>query len=101
LVRIAPALPLALRFCLAAHKALRSPSTPGQAALLFAYQNPTAGKDLPLALQLRKNGDDDINELKNREPRPLELVLLKNRRDMAYQAIDLDYWPEQNYFAEV
>jgi DNA primase len=57
--------------------------------------------DVVLAMQLRKNGDDDINELKNREPRPLELVLLKNRRGRAYQVINVDYWPKQNYFAEV
>ena len=57
--------------------------------------------DVVLAMQLRKNGDDDINELKNREPRPLELVLLKNRRGRAYQVIDVDYWPKQNFFAEV
>jgi KaiC/GvpD/RAD55 family RecA-like ATPase len=57
--------------------------------------------DVVLAMQLRKNGDDDINELKNREPRPLELVLLKNRRGRAYQVINVDYWPKQNFFAEV
>jgi KaiC/GvpD/RAD55 family RecA-like ATPase/5S rRNA maturation endonuclease (ribonuclease M5) len=57
--------------------------------------------DVVLALQLRKNGDEDINKLKNLEPRPLELVLLKNRRGKAYDVIDLDYWPKQNYFAEV
>ncbi len=57
--------------------------------------------DVVLAMQLRKNGDEDINELKNREPRPLELVLLKNRRGRAYQVIDIDYWPKQNYFAEL
>jgi DNA primase len=57
--------------------------------------------DVVLAMQLRKNGDDDINELKNREPRPLELVLLKNRRGRAYQVIDVDYWPKQNFFSEV
>lgn len=57
--------------------------------------------DVVLAMQLRKNGDEDINELKNREPRPLELVLLKNRRGRAYQVIDVDYWPKQNFFVEV
>ncbi len=57
--------------------------------------------DVVLALQLRKNGADDINELKNREPRPLELVLLKNRRGKAYEIFDLDYWPKQNFFVEV
>ncbi|MDZ4132273.1 MAG: DnaB-like helicase C-terminal domain-containing protein, partial [Dethiobacteria bacterium] len=57
--------------------------------------------DVVLALQLRKNGDEDINKLKNQEPRPLELVLLKNRRGKAYDVISLDYWPKQNYFVEV
>ncbi len=57
--------------------------------------------DVVLALQLRKNGDEDINKLKNLEPRPLELVLLKNRRGKAYDVINLDYWPKQNYFVEV
>jgi len=57
--------------------------------------------DVVLAMQLRKNGDEDINELKNREPRPLELVLLKNRRGRAYQVIGVDYWAKQNFFAEV
>lgn len=56
--------------------------------------------DVVLAMQLRKNGDDDINELKNREPRPLELVVLKNRRGRAYEVIGLDYWAKQNFFAE-
>ena len=57
--------------------------------------------DVVLALQLRKNENDDINELKNREPRPLEMVLLKNRRGRAYEVIEIDYWPKQNYFAEI
>jgi replicative DNA helicase len=57
--------------------------------------------DVVLAMQLRKNGEEDINKIKNMEPRPLELVLLKNRRGRAYDVINLDYWPKQNYFAEV
>ena len=57
--------------------------------------------DVVIALQMRKNETDDINELKNREPRPLEMVLLKNRRGRAYEVIELDYWPKQNFFAEV
>jgi len=47
LVRTAPALPLALRFCFAAHKALRSASTPGQAASARRFlKNPPAAKDM-------------------------------------------------------
>jgi len=57
--------------------------------------------DVVLAMQLRKNEDDDITEVKNREPRPLELVLLKNRRGKAYEVIEMDYWPKQNYFVEI
>jgi len=57
--------------------------------------------DVVLAMQLRKNEDDDISEVKNREPRPLELVLLKNRRGRPYEVIAMDYWPKQNYFVEI
>ncbi len=57
--------------------------------------------DVVLALQLRKNENDDINEVKNREPRPLQMVILKNRRGRAFDEIELDYWPKQNYFMEV
>jgi len=57
--------------------------------------------DVVLAMQLRKNENDDVSEVKNREPRPLQLVLLKNRRGRAYEVIELDYWPKQNYFVEI
>ena len=57
--------------------------------------------DVVLAMQLRKNEDDDISEVKNREPRPLELVILKNRRGRPFEVIAMDYWPKQNYFVEI
>lgn len=62
--------------------------------------------DVVLALQLRgvvveKDGSSNINELKSMDPRPLEMVILKNRRGRAYEVIPLDYWPRQNYFVEV
>ena len=47
------------------------------------------------------NALSDINEVKNREPRPLEMVILKNRRGRAFDVIGLNYWPKQNYFEEV
>ncbi len=57
--------------------------------------------DVVLGLQLRKNtDDDDINQLKNLEPRPLDLVILKNRRGKAYEKLELNYYPKQNYFVE-
>jgi len=61
--------------------------------------------DVVLALHLRgveveKDGSSNINELKSKDPRPLDMVILKNRRGRAYEVIALDYWPKQNYFAE-
>ncbi len=57
--------------------------------------------DVVFGLQFRKNkDDDDINQLKNREPRPLDLVILKNRRGKAYEKIELNYYAKQNYFVE-
>jgi hypothetical protein len=38
--------------------------------------------------------------LKSKDPRPLDMVILKNRRGRAYEVIPLNYWPRQNYFAE-
>ncbi len=63
--------------------------------------------DVVIALGLRgvevdKEGKaTNINELKSEEIRPLDMVLLKNRRGRAYEVIPLDYWPRQNYFAEI
>ncbi len=58
--------------------------------------------DTVMVLQFRMRGEAvDNKELKNRNPRPLELVICKNRRGRAYEAIDLDYWPKHNYFMEV
>ncbi len=62
--------------------------------------------DVMIGLQLRgvvvdkKTGSSNINELKNQEPRPLDMVILKNRRGRAFETIALEYWPKQNYFAE-
>jgi len=58
--------------------------------------------DTVMFLQFRMRGEAvDNKELKNRNPRPLELVICKNRRGRAYEVIDLDYWPKHNYFMEV
>ena len=57
--------------------------------------------DCILALQIRKGEEENINVVKNKEPRPLDLVLLKNRRGKAFDNIALDYWPKVNFFNEV
>ncbi len=58
--------------------------------------------DTVMGLQLRGIGKDvDVNELKIKEPRPLQLLVLKNRRGKAFEKIDIDYYPKVNYFTEV
>ena len=56
--------------------------------------------DVVMTLQLRKDKNDDINEVKNMDPRPIELWVLKNRRGKAYETLEMYYWAKQNYFAE-
>ena len=56
--------------------------------------------DVVLGIQLRKNNNDDIDELKSKEPRPIDLVLLKNRRGRSYAKFPLHYYAKQNYFEE-
>jgi KaiC/GvpD/RAD55 family RecA-like ATPase/5S rRNA maturation endonuclease (ribonuclease M5) len=61
--------------------------------------------DVVIALQLRgvvvaKDGSSNINELKSQDPRPLDMVILKNRRGRAYDSIPINYWPRQNHFAQ-
>lgn len=60
--------------------------------------------DVLLSMQIRTSSDKptntEINEAKNKEPRPISLVILKNRRGKAYDEIELSYYPKQNYFKE-
>lgn len=56
--------------------------------------------DVLLYMQLRRGKDDDINEVKNKQPRPINLVILKNRRGLAFEEVKLDYYTKQNYFTE-
>lgn len=57
--------------------------------------------DVAGGLQLKGVPGDDkaTNQLKNADPRQLELVLVKNRRGRAYEVIGLDYYTKFNYFA--
>lgn len=58
------------------------------------------GADVLLYMQLRKNKDDNLNEAKNKNPRQINLVILKNRRGAAFEEIRLDYFTKQNFFVE-
>lgn len=42
-----------------------------------------------------------VQSSKNQDPRPLEAVILKNRRGPANTRFPLDYYPRQNYFVEL
>lgn len=58
--------------------------------------------DVLLGLQLKGVGEDkfDVNEAKRKEPRDIELVVLKNRNGQTGQTLDFDYDPRFNLFAE-
>lgn len=56
--------------------------------------------DVLLYMQLRKNEGEEINAIKNMNPRPINLLILKNRRGPAYEPMKLDYYTRQNYFVE-
>lgn len=59
--------------------------------------------DVLIGLQLKGAGDKgaDIKALMNREPRQVELHILKNRSGRANKYIDLEYYPKFNYFEQV
>ena len=58
------------------------------------------GADVLLYMQLRREAGEDINTTKNKQPRPINLVILKNRRGLAFEEVKLDYYTKQNYFTE-
>ena len=58
--------------------------------------------DVLIGLQLRgagQKGFDEINE-KNKDPRQVELVILKNRDAKTGEKVAFDYYPVFNYFME-
>ena len=59
--------------------------------------------DVLIGLQLHGVGKDDfnVNEAKSKNPREIELVILKNRNGQTGTAIHYDYYPMFNYFEEV
>lgn len=60
------------------------------------------GSDVVLSLQLRGAGEKGFNptELKKLDPRPIELVVLKNRQGKVGDKVEYRYYPKFNYFIE-
>ena len=61
------------------------------------------GSDVLIGLQLKRNSDKsyiDIESLKTLDPRPIELVVLKNRNGVTGTKIEYNYYPKYNYFEE-
>jgi replicative DNA helicase len=60
------------------------------------------GSDVLIGLQLNGAGGKnfDANEAKRKNPREIELVILKNRNGSTGDKIELEYYPLFNYFTE-
>ena len=60
------------------------------------------GSDVVIGLQLKGVGkkDFDVNEAKQKDPREIELVILKNRNGKTGDTIAYEYYPLFNYFTE-
>ena len=60
------------------------------------------GSDVLIGLQLKGAGKSgfDANEAKRKNPREIELVILKNRNGSTGNKIELEYYPLFNYFTE-
>lgn len=56
--------------------------------------------DVLIAMDIKRQGDQSIEEAKANDKRYIELVILKNRRGKAFEEITLTYLPKQNYFRE-
>lgn len=61
------------------------------------------GSDVLIGLQLKGAGVKgfDVNQAKQKYPREIELVVLKNRNGATGKVIDFEYYPLFNYFREV
>lgn len=59
--------------------------------------------DILIGLQLKGAGkkDFDANEAKQKNPREIELVILKNRNGATGKRVEMEYYPLFNYFKEV
>lgn len=61
------------------------------------------GSDVLIGLQLKGSDkkDFDVDEAKSKNPREIELVILKNRNGATGGKIEYEYYPLFNYFREV
>ena len=61
------------------------------------------GSDCIMGLQLKGTGGKnfDVNEAKEKDPREIELVVLKNRNGQTGSKIEYNYYPKFNYYREV
>ena len=61
------------------------------------------GSDVLIGLQLKGAGGKgfNANEAKQKNPREIELVVLKNRNGATGKTIDFEYYPLFNYFKEI
>lgn len=60
------------------------------------------GSDVIWGLQLKGVGSSgfDVNTAKNKNPREIELVILKNRNGSTGGTLSFEYYPMFNYFKE-
>lgn len=60
------------------------------------------GSDVIMGLQLKGTGGKnfDVNEAKRKDPREIELVVLKNRNGRTGDKIEFSYYPMFNFFME-
>lgn len=78
-------------------------NTPISMEALKESGNLEYGSDVIWGLQLKGVGkkDFDVNTAKNKNPREIELVILKNRNGATGGKIDFKYYPMFNYFEEI
>lgn len=58
--------------------------------------------DILIGLQLKGAGKDlDSNTAKSKNPREIELVILKNRNGATGKKVNMEYYPMFNYFKEI
>lgn len=57
--------------------------------------------DVLIGLQLKKSDNETPDEAKKKNPRNVELVVLKNRNGKVGEKVEFEYYPYFNYFKEV